>query len=123
VKLRVVRDGTQPAAEPMGEGLARLTAAARQRHSAEARSLKETAAWSEDPDDAAAATAMELQRPDEAEAEHSAAPQEGAVVEAGRQASGAQALTQRISRRWFEESHNRRDPDAIEFRPDGQDAR
>jgi len=44
-------------------------------------------------------------------------------LEAARKASEAQALTQRISRRWIEESHDRRNRDAIEFRCAEQDAR
>jgi len=76
---------------------------------------KETAPWLADRGDAAAVKAQALLQPDEAEAEHSDAQQQGAAVEA-EQASEAQALTQRISRRWFEESHYRRDQNAIEIR-------
>lgn len=66
---------------------------------------------------------MQAHRREEvAEAEHSHARQQAAAVWAG-QASAAQALTQRISRRWIEESHDRRNRDAIEFRCAEQDAR
>ncbi len=57
-----------------------------------------------------------------AEAVRSRARQQGAAVWAV-QASEAQALTQRISRRWIEKSHDRRHQDAIEFRCAEQDAR
>jgi hypothetical protein len=61
------------------------------------------------------------QQQDAEQAVHSDA-QQGLAVEAGQQASEAQALTQQVSRRWFEESHYRRDQDAIEFRCVEQDA-
>lgn len=62
-------------------------------------------------------------QPQDAEAAvHSGAQRPGEADEA-EQASEAEALTQRISRRWSVEIHDRRDREAIEFRFAEQDAR